>query len=356
MFGFWQQTPTAGGAQPTFKIFCKADEGYCLAVRDGKVVLAAADSRDEHQHWFMDVRFSRHVKDEEGHPAFSLVNKATGLAVARSLGHGHPVKLLLFNPDYLDESVLWTESCDLGRDFGCIRMLSNINLTFDAFAGDGGAMRDGATVVLSEWADGDDGDDGQSWKILPWDEEADTTRGELDGEPTCRIYCKADDGLSVTARDDGGAVCLAPTDAGDLRQHWIQDRRYGDLVRDRDAYPAFALVNRATGEAIKGNPAFVRRDMATAGGMASEERPVKLTPYNPRYLDGAVLWTTSRDMGHGFRRIHMVDRITLNLDALHGEKDGGGGGGVRDGSRLVLSFWHEDDSQRWKIVPWCRQP
>jgi hypothetical protein len=31
------------------------------------------------------------VKDEEGHPAFALVNRATGLAVKHSLGQSHPV-------------------------------------------------------------------------------------------------------------------------------------------------------------------------------------------------------------------------------------------------------------------------
>jgi len=102
MFGFGHhghhgQNPPApgphGGAahQPTFKIFCKADEGYCLTVRDGNVVLAPANPRDEHQHWYKDMRFSTQVKDEEGNPAFALVNKATGLAIKHSLGQSHPV-------------------------------------------------------------------------------------------------------------------------------------------------------------------------------------------------------------------------------------------------------------------------
>jgi hypothetical protein len=75
----------------TFKVFCKADEGLCLAVRGGSLVLAAADPADEHQHWFKDVRFSLRIKDEEGKPVFSLINKATGLAIRHSLGPYHPV-------------------------------------------------------------------------------------------------------------------------------------------------------------------------------------------------------------------------------------------------------------------------
>jgi hypothetical protein len=46
MFGLGHhgQNPPAGSGpqQPTFKIFCKGDEGYCLTVRDGNVVLTPA--------------------------------------------------------------------------------------------------------------------------------------------------------------------------------------------------------------------------------------------------------------------------------------------------------------------------
>uniref|UniRef100_A0A453AN69 Uncharacterized protein n=1 Tax=Aegilops tauschii subsp. strangulata TaxID=200361 RepID=A0A453AN69_AEGTS len=38
------------------------------------------------QHWYKDMRHSTRVSDAEGHPAFALVNKATGLAVKHSLG------------------------------------------------------------------------------------------------------------------------------------------------------------------------------------------------------------------------------------------------------------------------------
>jgi len=77
---------------------------------------------------------------------------------------------------------------------------------------------------------------------------------------------------------------------------------------------------------------------------------VKLVPYNPNYQDESVLWTESRDVGHGFRCIRMVNNIYLNFDAFHGDKDHGG---VRDGTNIVLWKWCEGDNQRWKIVPWC---
>jgi hypothetical protein len=80
MFGLGHhgQNPPAGSGpqQPTFKIFCKGDEGYCLTVRDGNVVLTPASQPASN--WYKDMRFSSQVKDEEGCPGFSLVNAATG--------------------------------------------------------------------------------------------------------------------------------------------------------------------------------------------------------------------------------------------------------------------------------------
>ncbi|XP_062191153.1 ricin B-like lectin R40G3 [Phragmites australis] len=160
-----------GGAPPvrqqTFRIFCKAGaEQYSLAVRDGEVCLVRTDRDDDAQHWIKDMKYSTRVKDEEGYPAIALVNKATGEALKHSLGQSHPVRLASYNPDYMDESVLWTESRDVGDGFRCIRMVNNIYLNFDALHGDKdhGGVRDGTTLVLWEWCEGDN----QRWKIVPW--------------------------------------------------------------------------------------------------------------------------------------------------------------------------------------------
>ena len=74
------------------------------------------------------------------------------------------MRLAKFNPDNYDESLLWTESCDLGKDFGCIRMVHDISLGLDAIRAGGGvhADTDSTTVVLSKRAESDT----QSWKIL----------------------------------------------------------------------------------------------------------------------------------------------------------------------------------------------
>ncbi|CAN6176692.1 unnamed protein product [Urochloa humidicola] len=433
-----QPAPPPQHDQTVFKIFCRANEGYCLTVRHGAVVLAPTNPRDEFQHWYKDMRLSTRVKDEEGHPAFSLVNKATGLAIKHSLGQSHPVKLVPFNPEQEDASVLWTESKDVGKGFRCIRMVNNTRLNFDAFHGDKdhGGVRDGTTVVLWEWCKGDN----QSWKILPWGPEAHAPppaygsaggyaaypgqggshhggayppapppghhqdpgygyppppagpepgyapppahyqeagygygyRPPLGGppgtigsypylpphqeepgyggyrpappgygnlhralasEPTVRVYCKAGEGYSLTVRN--GAVCLAPTNPRDDFQHWVKDMRHSTSIKDEEGYPAFALVNKVTGEAIKHS--------------LGQSHPVRLVPYNPDYVDESVLWTESRDVGHGFRCVRMVNNIYLNFDAFHGDKDHGG---VHDGTTVVLWEWAKGDNQRWKIVPW----
>ncbi|XP_051213602.1 ricin B-like lectin R40G2 [Lolium perenne] len=421
MFGHGHQhhpaPPPAGGGyppapmaqhEPTFKIFCRADEAYCLTIRHDAVVLAPTNPRDEYQHWYKDMRHSTRVKDAEGHPAFALVNRATGLAVKHSLGQSHPVKLVPYNADYLDESVLWTESNDVGKGFRCIRMVNNIHLNFDALNGDKdhGGVRDGTGVVLWEWCKGDN----QSWKVLPWGAGGDgyvhpppqpayggagygygggSSGGQdpyappppayggggyapppgpyggggyapppphsghgaeayappgpgyghgnlhrsLASENTVRVLCRAGEDYSLTVRN--GAVCLAPTNPRDEFQHWVKDMRHSTRIKDEEGYPAFALVNKVTGEAIKHS--------------LGQNHPVKLVPYNPEYLDESVLWTESKDVGKGFRCIRMVNNIYLNFDALHGDKDHGG---VHDGTEIVLWEWCKGDNQRWKIVPW----
>ncbi|XP_019429645.1 PREDICTED: uncharacterized protein LOC109337183 isoform X1 [Lupinus angustifolius] len=150
----------------TVRVVTKAAPNYSLTIRHGKVILAPSDPRDEYQHWYKDEKYSTRVKDSEGSPAFSLVNKATGEAIKHSIGATHPVHLVPYNPNFLDESVLWTESRDMGDGHRTVRMVNNIRLNLDAFHGDknSGGVHEGTTVVLWEWNKGDN----QLWKILPY--------------------------------------------------------------------------------------------------------------------------------------------------------------------------------------------
>ncbi|CAD6343849.1 unnamed protein product [Miscanthus lutarioriparius] len=319
---------------PTFKIFCKSesDEGCCLALRDGTLV--PADSPDEHQHWFRDTRLSIAMKDEEGNPVFSLVNKATNLAIKHSLGMNHPVRLAKFNPDNYDESLLWTESCDLGKDFGYIRMVHDISLGLDAIRAGGGVHMpdtDSTTVVLSKRAESDT----QSWKILYWDDEANATCGGLYAMPTCRIHNKGGEGFSLAVRD--GAVCLVPSNPADKYQHWIKDTRYGNRIKDEEGYLGFALINRFSGEAIKFFSGLT--DQGFLFLLVYYVPKVKLVPYNPNYVDKSVLWTESCDVEHGFRCIRPLDSINLNFHVFLDDKD--------HGTNVALRHWSECDNQCW---------
>ncbi|KAJ0080413.1 hypothetical protein Patl1_23003 [Pistacia atlantica] len=152
--------------KPTVKVYCKARPDFSLTIRDGKVILATSDPSDEFQHWYKDEKYSTRVKDEEGFPCFSLVNKATGQAMKHSVGASHPVQLVPYNADELDSSILWSEGKDLGDGYRTVRMINNIRLNVDAFHGDkkSGGVHDGTTIVLWQWNKGDN----QRWKITPY--------------------------------------------------------------------------------------------------------------------------------------------------------------------------------------------
>ncbi|KAK9291129.1 hypothetical protein L1049_009316 [Liquidambar formosana] len=152
--------------KPTFRVFCKAETGHSLTIRDGKVILAPSDQSDDLQHWYKDEKYSTRVKDEEGFPGFALVNKATGQAMKHSIGETQPVELIPYNSDVLDVSILWTLSKDLGDGFRTIRMVNNLRLNVDAFQGDKkhGGVHDGTTIVLWDWNKGDN----QRWKMIPY--------------------------------------------------------------------------------------------------------------------------------------------------------------------------------------------
>ncbi|XP_022718972.1 ricin B-like lectin EULS3 [Durio zibethinus] len=152
--------------KPTVKVYCKADPNFHLTIRDGKVILAPSDPADEFQHWYKDQKFSTRVKDEEGFPSFSLVNKATGQAIKHSIGASHPVQLIPYRSDNFDQSILWSESKVMDDGYRAVRMINNIRLNMDAFQGDknSGGVNDGTTTVLWEWNKGDN----QLWKIVPY--------------------------------------------------------------------------------------------------------------------------------------------------------------------------------------------
>ncbi|XP_059460277.1 ricin B-like lectin EULS3 [Corylus avellana] len=156
---------------------------------------------------------------------------------------------------------------------------------------------------------------------------------------TFRVFSKADPTYSVTIRD--GRVILARSDPSDELQHWYKED-YGTRVNDVNGFPSFALVNKATGQAMK--------------HAIGDTHPVQLKSYSSAesadVLDESILWTEANDeLGEGFRAIRMAHNTGLNVDAFVGEEKSGGGS-VRDGTTVGLWQWHGGDNQIWKIIPY----
>ncbi|KAG6401002.1 hypothetical protein SASPL_137847 [Salvia splendens] len=148
--------------RPSVKMYCKADSTYSLSISHGKVILVRSNPSDPLQHWIKDDKYSHTVRDRDGLPSFALINKATGQALKHSIGPNHPLQLVQYNPNTLDESILWAEK-ELGDGYQAVRMVNNIRLNFEALHGERhhGGVHDGTTVVLGEWKSGEN----QRWRV-----------------------------------------------------------------------------------------------------------------------------------------------------------------------------------------------
>ncbi|KAL0438575.1 UNVERIFIED_CONTAM: Ricin B-like lectin EULS3 [Sesamum latifolium] len=72
---------------------------------------------------------------------------------------------------------------------------------------------------------------------------------ESANKPSVKMYCKAETNYSLSIRD--GKVVLARSDPSDPFQHWIKDEKFSTRVKDEEGFPSFALINKATGQAMK---------------------------------------------------------------------------------------------------------
>ncbi|CAL4914192.1 unnamed protein product [Urochloa decumbens] len=152
---------------------------------------------------------------------------------------------------------------------------------------------------------------------------------------TFRIHCRASDDLSLAII--GGETVLTRADANDDRQMWLKDMKYGAGLTDEAGSPAFALVNKATGEALK-----------HSFGHSCPVRTIKFYPAG--YVDESILWAESNKehLGGGFRRVHMINNMDFIFDAEQAIPDYGG---ARDGTRLILFRWNKGWNQQWRIAP-----
>ncbi|GKB93038.1 ricin B-like lectin R40G3 [Tanacetum coccineum] len=153
---------------------------------------------------------------------------------------------------------------------------------------------------------------------------------------TFRVYCKAKTDYSLAVYE--GKVVLAPANPYDPLQHWIKDDNVGLNVKDEEGFPSFALINKATGQAIKHS--------------IGVNYPVRLKKYNPDKLDKSVLWTMSKKLDDGYRAVSAVDNTHLKLDAAF--RDIKKHDGVHDDAYIVLCDWHGGNNQRWTIISYYR--
>ncbi|XP_074350417.1 ricin B-like lectin R40G2 isoform X2 [Apium graveolens] len=294
-----------------------------------------------------------------------MVNKATGQALKHSVGAHHPVQLIPYVPDILDESVLWTLSEDLGDGYRAMRMATNAHLNVDAFQDSNGCVHDGTSIGLWEWLQGEN----QRWKIVQLQDGPSSIYDQMhqvqlqdgpssiyvqthqvqlqDGPssiydqthqvwdylgqmPSVRVYTKAETNCSLAIRH--GKVILAQADPSDPSQHWVKDEKYSTEVKDQHGFSSFALVNKATLQGMKHS--------------IEAHHPVQLVPYVPGTLDESVLWTLSEDLGDGYRAMRMASNTRLSVDAFKNSK-----GRIHDGTIIGLWEWKKGENQRWKIVP-----
>lgn len=327
------------------KIYCEANPDFFLAGRNGSVVMAPANESDPSQQWIMDTSWSVKAKDDEGFPAFALVNKATGQALRHGRAEKDKVTLGPYHPDDLNEAVLFTQSADVGKGYQCIRPVHNTHLNLDASAGDDKhhvALREGAEIVLCKW----NKKESQKWKISPIlgaSQGVHPPRGEQSSfyppqanvEPqghTVRIHCEANPEFFLAARGD--VAVLALENPHDPHQQWIKVDSWGLRVKDEAGFPAFALVNKATRHALKHGD--------------KEWDQIFLADYNHDKAEQAVLWTLSADVGNGYQCLRPVNNVHLNMDAKAAD---GHVGGIRDGNELILFEWKKQSNQKWKLQP-----
>ncbi|KAH7292599.1 hypothetical protein KP509_29G076900, partial [Ceratopteris richardii] len=98
-----------------------------------------------------------------------------------------------------------------------------------------------------------------------------------------KIISKAEKTFNLAIRNNTPVV--APAESDDPTQMWIKDLQYGARMKDNYGSPAFALVNKATGQVLKHGK--------------EKGHQLHLVDYHPGMLDEDILFTDSEDFGEG---------------------------------------------------------
>ncbi|XP_050220873.1 ricin B-like lectin R40G3 [Mercurialis annua] len=150
---------------------------------------------------------------------------------------------------------------------------------------------------------------------------------DLSNKLTYKIHCQHGPNFHLTIRDE--KVVLAPSDPSDEFQNWCMVERFIVAVKDKQLFSCFALVNKASGQAIKAN---------------GDTKQLELIPYDQDVVDESILWSETHDLGDGYRAICMTANVHLNLDAFGGEDP------IKNGTPIWLWKWNEGHNQRWKFT------
>ncbi|XP_044962028.1 ricin B-like lectin EULS3 [Hordeum vulgare subsp. vulgare] len=144
------------------------------------------------------------------------------------------------------------------------------------------------------------------------------------GQPM-RLYCRTDTDLNAAARD--GRVLLVTADPNDESQHWFQ---YYDIVgklTDDQGRRAFALVNRATGQA-----------------MVNKTSNVCLVDYSDQRVEISMMWSMGVKLPNGFSEVRMLTDTSCTLNVVNGW--------VQEDALIGLySPEPHNDHAIWRIVP-----
>ncbi|XP_071718994.1 ricin B-like lectin R40G3 [Rutidosis leptorrhynchoides] len=81
-----------------------------------------------------------------------------------------------------------------------------------------------------------------------------------------------------------------PTNPSDPHQHWIKEDEFGKYVKDAEGFTSFALINKATGQAL-------------------QHTTLMMVDYNFNKQDKSILFIMGNRDGDGYRTLRKVDKI-----------------------------------------------
>ncbi|KAL9228000.1 hypothetical protein vseg_003624 [Gypsophila vaccaria] len=237
---------------------------------------------------------------------------------------------LVEKPCYLNTSVRWTESHDLGSGFRSFRSVANAGLGMDAW---NGHIFDGTLVSVYPNSVWDGLGENAQWKLVPVHVPAPAPAPaptpappHVYNQPSNMIYCLAGDAQYSVAIKSGKIVLVNP-DPKDSAQHWYKDDSQNTKAG------SFMLVNKSTLQAVK---------------QCSASQPLQLVN-RPSTPDGSVLWTVSANDDYGFIFVTTANDSSSAMSVQNADHKG-----AHTGNYLSYSKNLKGDYKKWKFIPYCK--